>query len=383
MSDFTEIMRDDFNGASLNRDNWNAIYQGQYGNGMFRWEHSQLEVADGKLTIATENEGGQWLSGGLSQIPEGQTYGSYEFRARIDPGQGMASVILLWPSSNQWTDEVNILETNRPDRSQFAFINHGEPNVAQYIDENVAEWHDYRLDWTPGSLKLYIDGALRGDITTDVPEQPMSFGMQSQVMAPNEWWFGGGPDASTPQRVEMEIDWVKISAWTPGAGTETATPASAPAAAPLAPVVEAPVAAAPAVEAPVAAAPVAEAPAAEAPVAAPVEAAPAAEAPAAVATSPVAPASADPYAGYVGADGRVDWDGIAARVTEHFEATGSWVPFEALPPVVAAESVAAESAPVASSDPYAPWTSADGRVDWDGVAAEVTANHEATGEWFL
>ncbi|WP_237215221.1 glycoside hydrolase family 16 protein [Falsiroseomonas oryziterrae] len=372
MSDFTEILRDDFNGTNLNRDIWNALYQGQYGNGMFRWEHSQLEVADGKLTIATENEGGQWLSGGLSQIPEGQTYGSYEFRARIDPGQGTASVILLWPSSNQWTDEVNIIETNRPDRSQFAFINHGEPNVAQYIDVNAAEWHDYRLDWTPGSLKLYVDGELKGDITTDVPEQPMSFSMQSQVMAPHETWFGGGPDGSTPQRVEMEIDWVKISAWTPGAGTETGTPASAPAE-PTAAVAELAVtqdADAPAPDAPLAAEQVASAPEAEAGTDTPE-----------AGTAPVQASSADPYAAYLTADGGLDWDAIAARITAHHEATGRWVPLEDLPSLASADVASAASAE--PSDPYAPWTGADGGIDWDGVAAQVTSNAEATGQWFL
>ena len=61
---------------------------------------------------ATERDGGSWTSGGLSTIPDGQTYGSYEFHARIDVGQGTAAAILLWPSDGQWTDEVDIVVQN-------------------------------------------------------------------------------------------------------------------------------------------------------------------------------------------------------------------------------------------------------------------------------
>ncbi|WP_372624044.1 glycoside hydrolase family 16 protein [Falsiroseomonas sp.] len=239
MSDFTQVFRDDFEGSSLDRGTWKALYSGQYGNGMFRWDPGQVEVGDGKLTIATERDGGSWVSGGLSTIPDGQTYGSYEFSARIDPGQGTAAAILLWPSDGQWTDEVDIVETHDPQRNSFAFSKHGDPNVTEYIDVNVADWHTYRLDWTPNELKLYVDGQEKATMTGDIPAQPMSFSMQGQVMAPHETWFGGGPDGSTPGRVEVEVDWVKVSAWTPGAGTEPAAaaepafePASAGAAAP-------------------------------------------------------------------------------------------------------------------------------------------------------
>ena len=226
MSDFTAVFRDDFNGSSLNRDVWNTLYSGTYWNGAFAWTPSQIEVGGGVLTIATENQGGSWASGGLSTIPEGQTYGSYEFRARLDEGQGTSAAILLWPTSNQWTDEVDIVEAFRGDRQAFAFTNHGDPNETQYIQLDLSQWHDYRLDWTPGALTLSVDGAERGRITTDVPSQPMAFGMQGHVHADWEGWFGGAPDGSTPGRVELEVDWVKVSAWTPGQGTEQEAPAA-------------------------------------------------------------------------------------------------------------------------------------------------------------
>lgn len=217
-SDFTTVFFDDFNGGSVDRGLWRTLYSGEYGTGAFTWTPSQISVGGGLLEIGIERFGNNWLAGGLSTIPDGQTYGSYEFRARVDEGQGTAGVILLWPSNNTWSDEVDIIETHRGDRDGFAFTNHGTPWETQYVDADVSEWHTYRLDWTPGELALHIDGRQVARMTNDVPDQPMSFGIQGHVLADHEWWYGGGPDGSTPDRVEMQVDWVRVSEWTPGAG---------------------------------------------------------------------------------------------------------------------------------------------------------------------
>lgn len=286
MSDFTTVFHDDFNGSQLDTSIWRTLYSGQYGNGMFRWDPGQIEVGGGKLTIATEKHGGNWLSGGLSTIPDGLTHGRYEFSARFEEGQGTAGVVLLWPSNNQWTDEVNIIETNDPSRDSFAFTNHGTPWVTEYVRHNIEGWHTYTLDWTPGELALSIDGREVARIDHDVPSQQMSFGMQGQVMAHHESWFGGGPDGSTPDRVEIEVDWVRVSEWTPGRGNAAPAPQAEPR----------------------------------------------------------------------------SWDGSA-----NWEDSTGW------------EEPAAEQE---NADPMAAFT-VDGQVDWHALAAHVTANYEATGQWFI
>jgi len=52
----------------------------------------------------------------------------------------------------------------------------------------------------------------------------------------------------------------------------------------------------------------------------------------------------------------VDWDALAAEVTANFLATGQWSPGQPGPP-----------------EP----------VDWDALAARVQANFAATGQWFV
>lgn len=301
MADFSTVFFDDFNGGSLDRGNWRTLYSGEYGNGAFAWTPDQVSVHDGVLDVSIERQGGEWVAGGLSTIPDGQTYGSYEFRARMDEGQGTAGVILLWPSNNTWTDEVDIVESHRGDRESFAFTNHGTPWETQYIDTDVSDWHTYRLDWTPGELVLTIDGQQAGRMTNDVPDQPMSFGIQGHVLSDSEWWYGGGPDGSTPNEVNIEVDWVRVSSWTPGSGDGASTPA--PAAAPVATPVAAP-----------------------APEAAPV-AAPVVDAVVDFVATPAEPIlvdnSDDPWAAFL-VNGQIDWGAAAAHVTANFEATGQW-----------------------------------------------------------
>jgi hypothetical protein len=212
-SDFSTVLYDGFDGGSLDRSSWRSVYSGEYHNDAFFWDPGQISVGGGLLTIDTEQSGGGWLSGGLSTIPSGQTYGRYEFRARMDEGQGTAGVILLWPSDGRWTDEVDIIETHRGDRSSFAFSNHGSPITTEYVNVDVSDWHTYQLDWVPGLLRLSVDGQVKSEITTDVPDQQMSFGIQGQVMAASDTWFGGAPDGSTPRSVALEVDFVHISSW--------------------------------------------------------------------------------------------------------------------------------------------------------------------------
>lgn len=350
MSDFTQVFRDDFNGSSLDYGIWKALYSGTYWNGMFRWDPAQLEVGDGKLTIATENGPDGWVSGGLSTIPDGQTYGSYEFRARFDAAQGTSGAILLWPSDGEWTDEVDIIELFDPSRQSFAFVNHGDPMTVEYVNVDATDWHTYRLDWTPGNLALSVDGQEVKRVTTDVPVQEMSFGMQAQVMGPNDTWFGGAPDGSTPDRVEIEVDWVEVSAWTPGQGTDPE-----PAPAPAAPVEEPPAAEAPAEEPPVAEVPAEEPPVAEAP---------AGEAPGEPVTDDYWLAAAERY---LENDGT--WEGSWRNQVEAGQMTLE---------DVAARIEAGEGEPSYWQDDT--WLHADGPVDPEWLAA-AEAYIAQDGEW--
>jgi beta-glucanase (GH16 family) len=67
--------------------------------------------------------------------------------------------------------------------------------------------------------------------------------------------------------------------------------------------------------------------------------------------------------------GAVDWNAIAAAVTANFNATGKW------------ELPSDTHSPAPAPAPSTP--SHGATVDWNALAAQVMANHDATGHWFL
>lgn len=47
-------------------------------------------------------------------------------------------------------------------------------NVAAPSDANTA-WHEYRVDWLPGTSRFFVDGVLVKEITDNVPTTPGSW----------------------------------------------------------------------------------------------------------------------------------------------------------------------------------------------------------------
>ncbi len=110
---------------------------------------------------------GKLVSGGMSGTPDFR-YGRVEFRVRTeaDPTGTMSGLVLTYPpiSSSQYT-ENDIYETGYAvSRWPFrSFIHYGSEPTTQKRFEHQADgsqWHTMAMDWRPGSLKIYRDGAL-------------------------------------------------------------------------------------------------------------------------------------------------------------------------------------------------------------------------------
>lgn len=217
-SQFHEVFRDDFDGTSLNRNNWPVVYNGPGSNGAFSFSSNDLSVANGVLDISTTNTGSGWTTGGLSQGPNGTEYGLYQIHAKADAGQGVGPELILWPVSNEWPGpEVDMLESPNGDRSESYFTLHwkGDDGSNQYTSQgfaiNSSQWHTYAVDWEPDHLTYYIDGQELFTTTQHVPQEPLALGASGFVAAPGDGWYNGGTDASTPQTSNLLIDWVSIS----------------------------------------------------------------------------------------------------------------------------------------------------------------------------
>ena len=209
------VFSDDFNGSSLNTSAWGP-YSGQPGGdpgGL--WDPSHVVVHNGVMELQSYQDpahGGRWVSGGVSSARAlKQTYGKYLVRFRMDPGFGIAGIMLLWPSNDVWPPEIDFGEDGGGTRTETTATLHYGPHdaqVARSIKGDFTAWHTMGVEWTPGHLNYTLDGAVWAVLSTSaIPAEPMEMDIQTQsgtcgqVDTPC-------PDASTPGHVNLQVDWV-------------------------------------------------------------------------------------------------------------------------------------------------------------------------------
>ena len=153
---------------------------------------------------------------------------------------------LLWPDSGKWPCDGEIDYAEKPGRSmtEVGFYNHygcsnSQTQAKRTID--VTQWHNYAVEWSPGGVVGYIDGAewFRDASTSHLPPGPMHQTLQLD-------WFpvsGQSTKAST-----ADFAWVRqynLNGGSTPTPNPPATPPPAPAPAPAAPAPTAPAPSAP------------------------------------------------------------------------------------------------------------------------------------------
>jgi beta-glucanase (GH16 family) len=206
---------DDFTGNALDTAAWGA-YSGQpSGDPGGFWDPSHVVVHDGMLELLTYRDprwDNRWVSGGVSSAPAlRQAYGKYLVRFRMDRGDGIAGVLLLMPSNGDWPPEIDFAEDGGgPRSSTTATLHYGSANdQTQYsVSTDFSEWHTIGVEWMPGSIVYTLDGRTWARVSSPaVPVGAMEFDAQTQAGTCGDP-YDPCPDASTPSRVDMQIDWV-------------------------------------------------------------------------------------------------------------------------------------------------------------------------------
>jgi hypothetical protein len=216
-----QTFTDDFAGNGLN-DNWFA-YSGQPNGDTAGWfDPAHVSVSGGILTISAYRQqtpnGNIYATGGVSNHNVfSQKYGRFDVRFRMDRGIGIAYALLLWPTSNNWPPEIDIVEDNGGDRQQTTSTVHwppGDQKIQRETNADFTKWHTASLEWTPGHVVYLLDGKVWGTIDSPhVPAEPMDLGLQTQA-----WGCGGTwehcPNSTTPPVVNLQVDWVSLYEWT-------------------------------------------------------------------------------------------------------------------------------------------------------------------------
>jgi beta-glucanase (GH16 family) len=222
------VFQDEFNGSTLDRSKWPVLYGGStYWNGAFKWAGSEVSVSGGHLHIGmTKQSDGIWTAGGIATTPNqwnsgfSFTYGKVEIKAKVSQEVwGAGPCFLLWPEkSGTWPPEIDILETPK---GQGMFTNHwqgpggnGDDRYAsKYFDLDFDQWHVYGLEWTPDRLTMTVDGEVMGTFTGNIPSQKMTIGLQGHVGAAGETWYGGSPNGTGVNHVDIAVDYVRVYDW--------------------------------------------------------------------------------------------------------------------------------------------------------------------------
>ncbi len=235
------LFEDGFDGPGLDTAAWGTCHWWDDGgctiatNGELEWYlPGQVEVGGGTLrltadhapTTGADGERYPFRSGMVSTGPPAYTgsgarfaftYGTVEARVRVPEGAGLWSALWLLPASREARPEIDLLEVVGDAPRDLLVHLHPEDPARPAVGESVrlpggadfADWRDVRLEWEPGELRWYVDGALVWTRTgADVPDEPMYLVANLAVGGV----LPGPPDAATAFPAVFELDHVRVRA---------------------------------------------------------------------------------------------------------------------------------------------------------------------------
>jgi beta-glucanase (GH16 family) len=204
------VANDEFDGTALNTGSWDP-YSGETTGGVGQHDPGNLSVTDGTLKVTSHG----YSSAGMAWS-DGQKYGRWEVRARAQRGTGYGAVILLWPDAEDWPEggEINFMEIPNGQRNESHFVLHyGEDNsqVGTTTPGDFTQWHNYAVEWAPDHVAGFIDGQeiFRSSDPNAIPPRPMHLAIQQDIGPYGKDWIPP-LDHTTPDRVQLEVDWVRI-----------------------------------------------------------------------------------------------------------------------------------------------------------------------------
>lgn len=214
MPGWRQTFADDFADGIGNPPRWH-IYDGLPGEGATsRFNPEHVSAGNGLLTVAAsrvDNSNGVFLTGGLCNSNVfSQTYGRYEVRFRVDKGNGIAYAIRLLPTSELALPQIDVLEGNGTGTDTAAAIVRDDAQstpVSRKVNGDFTAWHTATVEWTTTQLVYRLDGAVWATMKApNLPTTPMSVTIRTYV--PRCAGDSGCPNASTPERVNLYVDWV-------------------------------------------------------------------------------------------------------------------------------------------------------------------------------
>jgi hypothetical protein len=198
--------------------------QGTHGNfersGIYNPEETisigPLSNGDGVMRIKLFNNGGDnQVAAVVPKAMVGQKYGRYAIRFLAEATPGYKLAWLQWPVDEKSCSGCEIdFPEQELDTTIHGFLHHKEdPNNKQGTQDAFDSkqpygvWHTAVTEWSPGKVKFILDGKEVGTSTTQVPDQPMSWVIQSESAL-------NGDTAGAGTSARIWITWIAAYTYT-------------------------------------------------------------------------------------------------------------------------------------------------------------------------
>ena len=252
-SQWEMLWSDEFEGSTLNADNWTIETGDGSQYGIIGWGNNELEwysadnisLAEGNLVITAKKEpsnGYSYTSGRMRSDTKVEVkYGRIEARVKTPVGQGLWSAFWMLPTDSEyggWASggEIDIMEvlnvgTGNEDQTLGTLhygmawpLNVQTGGKAEIID--VDEFHVYAIEWEQNEMRWYIDDYHYATVNSDTWWSyyygGLDTGYVSTPAAPFDQEFHllfnlavggtlpGSPNENTVFDAQMMVDYVRV-----------------------------------------------------------------------------------------------------------------------------------------------------------------------------
>ncbi len=192
----SQSFRDDFD--TLDTTRWS---KGEHGIGRSYLDPANVSVAGGELLMKIP---ARTLNGGEIVSNELYRYGSYSARMKVPYAPSSITGFFMYKAPD-FANEIDIEIFN--DRSRrimfttYAGAADGPTNteILQLPFDPTEGYHDYRFDYSTGSVSFYVDGTLMKTWNQDIPSDSMY--LMTNVWFPT-WLDGKKPRKNAYLRVD-------------------------------------------------------------------------------------------------------------------------------------------------------------------------------------
>jgi beta-glucanase (GH16 family) len=220
---------DNFDDRVVDQSKWNIISRNIYYPGVLNAHNPAMVSAENgylKIDLQSLPYRSMTYSGGEIDTRDkfNQRYGYFEARIMMPGGSGVHPAFWLWPQSDRWPPEIDIIELKGSEPSTaYMTVHWSENGVVRAYPEQVdfagdhyaestfygpdftEDFHVFALEWTPDRLVWYIDGVERHRTTDHVPHEPFMVIIDLALDR-----YGGPLDASTVLPVSLLVDYVRV-----------------------------------------------------------------------------------------------------------------------------------------------------------------------------